>query len=217
MRDMDRSFAGVFYDADCGFCVTAARRFERVLARRRLELVPLQTPDAGARLGVRDDRLLDEMRLRLQNGTVFGGADAVAEIARRIWWAWPLWALSRVPGAMRPMRATYGWVARHRSCANGACGVGAPRRLRTLDVLPLLVLPTAALLGASSMPRWTFMWVMACTFIAMTTKSEQPWPSDSSQKAPVRSASRAVNARGADACACVSLFAAAGTPSTVSP
>jgi predicted DCC family thiol-disulfide oxidoreductase YuxK len=166
MKDRDRSRAGVFYDADCAFCVTAARRFERVLARRRVELVPLQTPDAGARLGVRDDRLLDEMRLRLPNGTVLGGADAVAEIARRIWWAWPLWTLSRVPGAMRPMRATYRWVARHRSCTNGACKVDAPRRVRPLDVLPLLVLPAAALLGAAWMPRWTFMWVMAFSLYA---------------------------------------------------
>ena len=66
------------------------------------------------------------MRLRLVDGTVFGGAEAVVEIARRIWWAWPLWALSRLPGAMRIMRAAYGWVARHRSCANGACRLEAP-------------------------------------------------------------------------------------------
>ena len=33
------SFDRVYYDADCGFCVSAARRFERVLARRRLVLV----------------------------------------------------------------------------------------------------------------------------------------------------------------------------------
>jgi predicted DCC family thiol-disulfide oxidoreductase YuxK len=166
VRDIDRSIAGVFYDADCAFCVTAARRFERVLARRRLELVPLQTPDACARLGVRDDRLLNEMRLRLQNGTVFGGADAVAEIARRIWWAWPLWALSRLPGAMRPMRAMYRWMARHRSCVNGACDVDAPRRLGLPGVLPLLILPVAALLVRSWMPRWGFMWAMAFALYA---------------------------------------------------
>lgn len=61
------------------------------------------------------------MRLRLDDGTVFGGAAAVMEIARRIWWAWPLWALSRLPGAMRPMRATYRWIADHRSCTDNGC------------------------------------------------------------------------------------------------
>ena len=54
------------------------------------------------------------MRLRLTDGTVFGGAEAVVEIARRIWWAWPLWAISRLPGAMRPLHAGYRWLARRR-------------------------------------------------------------------------------------------------------
>ena len=129
MSTRDRSSASVFYDADCRFCVSAARRFERVLGRRRLELVPLQTPGAAATLGVPDDLLLDEMRLRLQDGAVFGGATAVAEIARRIWWAWPLWALSQLPGAMRPLRATYMWIARRRGCTNAVAGEGCAAQI----------------------------------------------------------------------------------------
>jgi hypothetical protein len=44
-------------------------------------------------------------------------------IARRIWWAWPLWALSRVPGAMPLLTAAYRWIARNRHCLNGGCEV----------------------------------------------------------------------------------------------
>src|SRR5712664_549248 len=106
MTDNDQSVASVFYDGDCPFCVNAARRFAGVLARRRFELVPLQLLDASAEFGVPGDQRLAEMRLRLHDGTAFGGAAAVAQIARRIWWAWPLWAFSRLPGAMRPMDAT---------------------------------------------------------------------------------------------------------------
>jgi predicted DCC family thiol-disulfide oxidoreductase YuxK len=156
----------VFYDADCKFCVNAARRFERVLARRRFELVPLQVPGASAEFGVPEDQLLAEMRLRLRDGRVFGGAAAVVEIARRIWWAWPLWALSRLPGAMRPMHATYSWIARRRSCANGACDIDARRSLGLVDCLPLVILPGVALLAASWMPRWSFMWAMAFALYA---------------------------------------------------
>jgi len=65
------------------------------------------------------------MRLRLHDGTVLGGAAAVVEIAPRIWWASPLWAISRLPGAMRPMNAVSRWVARNRTCLNGACSVEA--------------------------------------------------------------------------------------------
>jgi predicted DCC family thiol-disulfide oxidoreductase YuxK len=127
MTDEDRAAARVFYDADCQTCVNAARCFERVLARRRFELVPLQRPGVSAEFGIPDDQLLDEMRLRLPSGSVFGGAAALAEIARRIWWAWPIWAFSRLPGTMRPMRATYRWIARQRSCADGACQKNARR------------------------------------------------------------------------------------------
>jgi len=97
---------------------------------------------------------------------VFGGAAAVAEMARRVWWAWPLWAFSRLPGAMRPMHATYRWIACRRSCANGACTLNAERSLWPLGVLPLVVLPVVALLAASWMPRWGLMWAMAFALYA---------------------------------------------------
>jgi predicted DCC family thiol-disulfide oxidoreductase YuxK len=163
--------ARIFYDADCRFCVSAARRFERVLARRRFELVPLQIPGASADLGISGDQLLAEMRLRLHDGTVFGGAAAVVEIARRIWWTWPLWALSRLPGALRPMGATYRWIARHRSCANGACAMNVRGSLHhgrrwPLALLPLLTLPVVALFLRSWMPHWGFMWAMAFALYA---------------------------------------------------
>jgi len=141
----------VFYDGECAICTRGVRRFQSVLARRRITVTPLQTPDACARLAIREEDRLKEMRLRLEDGTVFGGAAAVVEIARRIWWATPLWALSRVPGAMRPMRAAYAWVARHRSCANGVCRIEPPIRRRSAGVLPLIALHSMALLLRSSL------------------------------------------------------------------
>jgi len=157
--------ARVFYDADCRLCIAGARRFARVLARRRVALVPLQSPGASTELGIAGGQLLSEMRLSLDDGKTFGGAAAVVEIARRIWWAWPLWALSRVPGAMRPMAAAYRWVARHRSCATGACD-SARRDVQLRGLLPLLILPAVALLVASWLPRWGFMWAMAFALYA---------------------------------------------------
>jgi len=166
MPNNDRTFASVFYDADCRFCVNAARRFQLVLARRGFELVPLQLAGASATFGVPDDQFLAEMRLRFRDGTAFGGAAAVVEIARRIWWAWPLWALSRLPGAMGPMHAAYRWIARRRSCANGACKIDARASLWPVGLLPLFILPVVAFLAAPSMPPWGFMWAMAFALYA---------------------------------------------------
>lgn len=113
----------LYYDSECGFCVSSVRRFERVLARRGFSLVRLQSPGAGSLLGVSEADLLTEMRVRFDDGTVVGGAVAVAAIARRIWWAWPLWAISRVPGAMALMRVAYRYVARNRYCLNNVCEI----------------------------------------------------------------------------------------------
>jgi predicted DCC family thiol-disulfide oxidoreductase YuxK len=113
----------IFYDGECPFCVSCVRRFERVLRRHRFSLLPLQSPGAASWLVVAPENLLDEMRLRLRDGQVLGGADALMEIARRIWWAWPLWAVSRLPGAMQLFRAAYRLFARNRACVGNACAI----------------------------------------------------------------------------------------------
>ena len=60
------------------------------------------------------------------------------------------------------------------------------------------------------------MCVIECTLTACTTKSAKPWPSESSQKALVRSASPAVKSRrGSGAFVCAAAGAAGGSPSMV--
>jgi len=125
--DGQRFIGDVFYDADCTFCVRVIRRFAPVLSRHHFRVLPLQSPDARESLGLPDDQLLEEMRLRLEDGAVFGGADAVVEIARRIPWAWPLWALGRLPGAMPLLRAAYREFAARRGCRSQSCRTGAGR------------------------------------------------------------------------------------------
>ena len=83
--------------------------------------------------------MLREMRLLLADGRDLGGADAVVEIARHIWWAWPLWLVSRVPGARAILRAIYRVIAANRHCIGGACKI--PRRHASYNWLPLLLLP----------------------------------------------------------------------------
>lgn len=119
--DDARIAATIYYDGDCRLCAGTARRLERPLRRRHLALMPLQTTGAAAILGVGEEQLLDEVRLRLDDGSVLGGANAVVEIARRIWWAWPLWAMSKLPGVMPRLHPLYRWVARNRYCLSGAC------------------------------------------------------------------------------------------------
>jgi len=107
----------VFFDADCPFCTRIARRMLPVLEPRGFGLAALQDPRAQALLGLSGEVLLQEMWLLTSDGRQYGGADAFIEIARRVWWAWPFYALSSVPGMRSLMRAIYRKVAARRSCA----------------------------------------------------------------------------------------------------
>jgi len=164
--DTERTVGRLFVDGDCAICTNAVRRFEGVLARRGFALAPLQAPDACDALGISEAERLSEMRLRLEDGTVFGGAAAVVEIARRIWWAWPLWAVSQLPGAMLSLHAGYRWLARHRRCGHRACRIKRPVSRAVASIVPLIVLPAGAVLSRSWLPPWMFMWALAAAIYA---------------------------------------------------
>ena len=113
----------LFYDGDCPLCCRSASRFNRILAKRGFGLRPLQTPGVASRLGISERDLLREIRLLLADGRVLGGADAVAEIARHIWWAKPGWLLNCLPGVKHLFRMAYRLIAANRHCAAGRCSI----------------------------------------------------------------------------------------------
>jgi len=108
------------FDAECAVCTAFARRLAPVLASRGFALEPLQSPWVRRRLHLRAGEPPAELVLIEREGGEFGGADAVARVARSVWWAWPLWLASRVPLVRGMMKAAYEFVAarRHRlACA----------------------------------------------------------------------------------------------------
>jgi predicted DCC family thiol-disulfide oxidoreductase YuxK len=113
----------LFYDGECPLCLNAAARFAPMLHRHHFYLAPLQATWVREQLGLKPGEPLTEMKLLADDGRIFGGADALAQIARRIWWAWPLFALAQIPGTIGFLRAIYHHVAANRSCFNGVCPV----------------------------------------------------------------------------------------------
>jgi alginate O-acetyltransferase complex protein AlgI len=147
----------IFYDAECALCCGWAFRTKKLLNDRGFEFIPLQTAWAKQRLGLTDATALIEMRLLLADGKIFGGADALIETARNIWWTWPVWAISKIPGVIFIFRAIYRFIAARRNCVNNACA--APRRKNWLDWIPIILLPMVALTLRDFLPAWIFMWV----------------------------------------------------------
>ncbi len=153
----------VLYDGDCQLCRRSARRAAGILASRQLQLRTLQSCRRETRLGWENPAPPKEMRFRLADGRMLGGADALMEIARRIGWAWPLWLSSRIPGVMPVMRAAYSVLAANRHCLGGGCTILRPRAWA--DWLPMMI-AAAVIVDRNAMPAWVFMWALALSIFA---------------------------------------------------
>src|SRR5258708_3421077 len=106
----------VLYDGDCSLCTDAAQRLAPTLHRHHFDVAPLQSAWVRQQLGLRPDQPLTEMKLLTANGAVYSGADALVQIARNIWWSWPWFAVSRIPGAMPVLHTIYRRIADNRNC-----------------------------------------------------------------------------------------------------
>lgn len=149
----------IFFDRDCSFCTGLAQRCENLFAQRGFRFETLQKDWVLRRLNLTREQALEEMRVLTGDGAVYGGADAVLFLAGKVWWAWPLAFLGRLPAVHHLLDRLYRWVAAHRSCRIATTATPPlPTRTRWLGlaIFPLLALTTKAFL-----PAWGFMWLMA--------------------------------------------------------
>lgn len=116
----------VFYDGQCLFCIRVMDSFRGLLHQHGFELAPLQTQWVSARLGVSPHGPFNELLVMLPDGKVFGGADGILQIVRRVWWAWPMFALAQIPGAILLLRAIYRRIAANRHCLIKGCPAKKP-------------------------------------------------------------------------------------------
>ncbi len=117
----------VLYDGDCAFCGQWVERTRHLLLRRGFHFVPLQAAWVRERLGHAENESLTEMKLLATDGRILGGADAIVQITRMIWWTWPFYALAQLPGMKLLLRMLYRRIARNRYCFAGHCPLPAPR------------------------------------------------------------------------------------------
>ncbi len=111
----------IYFDGSCGLCTASVRRFQRIVIPRGFAFVPLQDPGVAELLGLSPGEIPDEIKLRTRDRDILSGADALVYVAGKIWWAWPVWAISFLPGAMWVMRGLYRRLASNRRRISGAC------------------------------------------------------------------------------------------------
>ena len=118
----------VLYDGECGFCSRWVRFWESTLARQKLIIATLQEPWVAQRLRMPLDELLSDIRLLTREGELVSGADVYLQVTKRIWWAWPFYAIFSLPGFNRLIHLGYRLFARNRYCVSHTCKLPAPDR-----------------------------------------------------------------------------------------
>lgn len=111
----------VVYDAACGGCSAARRRFGPALEKRGFHCLPIQRAIKQFPGRFSPEEWRRELKIIRANGSVIGGAQAVAELMKAFALWRPLGALIDLPGIRKVSAAVYQWAARRRYCWSKTC------------------------------------------------------------------------------------------------
>jgi predicted DCC family thiol-disulfide oxidoreductase YuxK len=111
----------VLYDDSCGFCRWWVPQWGEVLRKRGFGFAPLQSDWVQEIPEAASEEFLQDLRLLLANGVVVRGADVYRYVMRRIWWAYPLYALASAPVLRRVFDWGYRTFARNRYRISNTC------------------------------------------------------------------------------------------------
>ncbi len=104
----------ILYDGGCGFCFRWVHFWKNVVERRGLALKDLQSAFDDGTLQVSQENLVDDIRVLTRSGKLESGKNAYLFVTRQIWWAWPFYAIFRLPGFNRILWGGYRSFNRNR-------------------------------------------------------------------------------------------------------
>jgi len=111
----------ILYDGGCGFCFRWVHFWKEIVERRGFAVKDLQSAWEEGSLQIPQQNLLDDIRVLTPTGSLESGADAYLFVAKRIWWAWPFYAIFRLPGFNWILWRGYRWFNRNRSRISRHC------------------------------------------------------------------------------------------------
>ena len=113
----------ILYDASCGACSRWVSFWTPTLERHGFTVSPLQSPWVPSHTGLPETELLDDVRLLHPDGRLTSGPDVYRYVMRRIWWSYPGYLLSLLPGLRTVFDWAYRTFARHRAAFSATCGL----------------------------------------------------------------------------------------------
>ncbi len=111
----------VLYDGDCGFCSRWVRYWAPMLTEHGFDVASLDESWVADKIHMPLEELLTDIRLLTSDGQLVSGADVYLYVTRRIWWAWPFYAVFSLPGFNWLIHIGYRWFARNRHHISHAC------------------------------------------------------------------------------------------------
>jgi predicted DCC family thiol-disulfide oxidoreductase YuxK len=123
----------ILYDGACGFCSWWVRSWQKVVEAQGFAVKDLQSADADGSVKIPAENLLDDIRILTPSGELVSGADAYLYVARRIWWAWPFYAVFSLPGFNWALWRGYRWVNRNRYRISPHCALPQHSGLNNKD------------------------------------------------------------------------------------
>ncbi len=103
----------------------------QTLTNDRIPIQPWQhVPQQMTELSLTDEDGLTQVWFVDENGRLTGGAEAVNEVMKYVWWLRPLAYLYHIPGLKQLQNHAYRWVADNRYRLPGgtaACTIGKSR------------------------------------------------------------------------------------------
>jgi predicted DCC family thiol-disulfide oxidoreductase YuxK len=124
----------ILYDGGCGFCYRWVHLWQGVVSRRGFALKELQSASADGCLKIPPESLLDDIRVLTPSWKLESGANAYLYVARRIWWAWPLYGIFSLPGFNWLLWRGYRWFSRNRYRISRCCRLSQQSQTMGRDV-----------------------------------------------------------------------------------
>ncbi len=120
----------VLYDGACGFCARWVPFWGKTLRRAGFDIAPLQSPWLSEFVHLEESPESWDLTLLQSDHRAIVGADVYRHVMRRIWWAYPFYVMSIVPGLNRVFDWAYSTFARNRYCVSRACGLDRSPNVR---------------------------------------------------------------------------------------
>lgn len=111
----------VLYDGQCGFCTGGIAKFRPLLAHYGFICEPMQSDWAVQILEASPIGQQQGIKLYTDKRQLFNGVDTFLQIARRIWWAMPVYYIAFIPPIKPIAKVIYAQIAKNRYKLAGQC------------------------------------------------------------------------------------------------